>query len=172
MKRILKIVGSLLLLLLVVFLLTGLVVKETNYKASVTIKKPVEEVFTTFNDAAKLKEWMTSIKSFEAIDEKEGKVGSTYKIIVLDANGNDFEMKEKVIAFEPNKRVALEFDAQSMFKIDDIQFTSNGGSTTITNNATCKGTSYLYKCMFPYFKGMFQKLDQENLDKFKKYIEN
>lgn len=170
MKRILKILGGLLLLLMIVFFATGLVVKETTYQVSVTIDKPVEEVFKVFNNQSKLKDWIPSVKVFEPIEEKEGKVGSTYRMVV-DNQGKDFEMTERITVFEENKRVGLEFDAQGMFKTDDIIFTSSGTSTTITNNASCRGTTYLTKCMFPYFKSAFIKTDQASLDNFKTMVE-
>jgi len=153
-----------------IFLATGLVVKETTYEVSTTINKPVEEVFTAFNDHTKIKEWIPTVKSFDAIEEKEGKVGSTYKMIV-DENGKDFEMKETITAFEVNKKVGLEFDVKGMLKTDAIIFTSDGDKTTITNRSICKGTNYLLKCTFPYFKSVFKSTDQKYLDNFKKHIE-
>jgi uncharacterized protein YndB with AHSA1/START domain len=171
MKKILKIIIGILLLLLIVFLLTGLVVKETTYEVSVIVNKPIEKVFEAFNNHTELEKWIPAVKSFEPIEEKPGMVGSTYKMVVIDANGNDFEMIETVTAFEKDKRVGLEFDAQGMLKTDDIIFVSKDNMTTITNKATCKGTSYILKCTFPYMKGMFKKSDQESLDGFKKYAE-
>ena len=171
MKKILKIIIAALLLLLIVFLLTGLVVKETKYEVSTTVNKPLIETFTAFNNHKELQKWIPSIKSFEPIEEKKGMVGSTYKMIVIDANGNDFEMIETITAFEENERIALEFDAQGMLKTDDIIFISNGNNTTITNKATCIGTTYLLKCTFPFMKTMFKKSDQESLDSFKIYVE-
>lgn len=171
MRKTLKIIIGLLLLLLIVFLSTGLVVKETKYEVSTIVQKQVEQVFEAFNDEAALKEWIPSIKSFEPINEVEGRVGSTYKMVVIDANGNDFEMIETVTAFEDNNRIGFEFNAQGMLKIDDITFSSNGNSTTITNKATCRGTTYLLRCTFPFMKSMFKKSDQESLDSFKKYVE-
>lgn len=171
MKRILRILGGLLLLLAIIFFVTGLIVKETTYQVSTTINKPIEEVFKVFNDQSKLKEWIPAVKVFEPIEEKEGMVGSTYRMVV-DNKGTDFEMKETVTAFEENKRVGLEFAAQGMLKTDDIVFTSDGTSTTITNNASCKGTTYLTKCMFPYLKGAFIKTDKASLDNFKNMIES
>ena len=170
MKKILKVISILLGLLVLVFFATGLVVKETNYEVSTTIDKPVEEVFKAFNDHSNLSEWVTSIKSFTPIEEKEGMVGSRYKIIVDDGSGNDFEMTETITEFVENEKIGLEFDAQSMLKIDNIRFETKDNATVITNNATCKGTSYFYKCLFPYFKGMFIKTDQTSLDNFKEYI--
>ncbi len=137
---------------------------------STTVNKPVDEVFKVFNDQSKLKEWIPSVKLIEPIEEKEGKVGSTYKMVV-DNQGKDFEMIEKITAFEENKRVGLEFDAQGMLKIDDVVFTSDGTSTMITNNAIAKGTDYFHKCLFPYFKSAMIKTDQASLDNFKKMIE-
>jgi len=170
-KKILKIILGILLLLLIVFLLTGLVVKKTTYEVSTTVHKPIEKVFEAFNNHTELEKWIPAVKSFEPIEEKDGMVGSTYKMVVIDANGNDFEMIETVTAFEKNIRVGLEFDAQGMLKTDDIIFDSKDNTTTITNKATCKGTSYLLKCTFPYMKGVFKKSDQESLDGFKKYVE-
>ena len=171
MKKILKIIIGILLLLLIVLLLTGLVVKETKYEVSTTVNKPLIETFIAFNNHEELQKWIPAVKSFEPIEERDGMVGSTYKMVVIDANGNDFEMIETVTVFEMNKRVGLEFDAQGMLKTDDITFSSDGNSTIIMNKATCKGISYLLKCTFPYMKGMFKKSDQESLDGFKKYAE-
>ena len=100
MKKILKIVMGLLLLLLIIFFSTGLVIKETNYEVSITVNKSIEKVFNAFNNHTELQKWIPSVKSFEPVNEVEGKVGSTYKMVVVDANGNDFEMIETVIAFE------------------------------------------------------------------------
>jgi len=171
MKKIFKILLGILAILLLVFFATGLIVKETSYDISTTINRPVEEVFIAFNDHTKIKEWIPSIKSFEAIDEKEGMVGSTYKMIV-DDNGKEFEMKETITEFVPNKKMVLEFDAQGMFKIDAITFSADGNKTIITNQSTCKGTNYLLKCTFPYFKSIFKSTDQKYLDNFKSFVEN
>ena len=164
MNKILKIVVSVLVIMAIVFLSTGIFIKETTYTVSTTINKPIEEVFKTFNDNTIITEWIPSVKSFELIDQKDGKIGSTYKLIVED-KGNNFEMVETITDFIENKKVGLQFDAQGMLKSDIINFTSDGDKTIITNEAVCKGT-------FPYFKSILKKADQENLDNFKAYIEN
>lgn len=171
MKKILKLIIGILLLLMIVFLLTGLVVKETNYEVSTTVNKPLIETFSAFNNHEDLQKWIPAVKSFEPIEEKDGMVGSTYKMVVIDANGDDFEMIETITAFEENRVIGLEFDAQGMLKTDEIIFVSVDNTTTITNKASCKGTSYLLKCTFPYMKGLFKKSDQESLNGFKKYAE-
>ena len=170
MKKILKIVLGIIGVVAVIFLATGLIVKETTYEVSTTIDKPIEQVFTAFNDHTKLQEWIPNIKSFDPIDEKERKVGSTYKMIV-DEKGKNFEMKETIIEYVKNEKIGLEFDAQGMFKTDAITFVSEGNKTIITNRSICKGTTYLLKCTFPYFKSMFKSTDQTYLENFKAFVE-
>lgn len=170
MKKFLKITLGLLTLLFVIVIGTGIVVKETTYEVKIEVNKPIDEVFALFNDKNKLKEWTPTIKLFEPINETANHVGSTYKVIV-DNNGKDFEMTEKVLAFEKNKKVSIEFDAQGMLKTDVITFKSVGNKTIITNNASCKGTNFMLKCIFPFSKGMFKKEDQKYLDNFKKFAE-
>ena len=170
MKKLLKIVVSVLVIIAIVFLATGIFIKETTYTVSISINKPIEEVFKTFNDQSVITEWIPSVKSFEVIDQKKGMIGSTYKLIVED-KGNSFEMVETITEFIENKKVGLQFDAQGMLKTDLINFTSEGDKTIIRNEAVCKGTTFLLKCTFPYFKSIFKKTDQESLDNFKAYIE-
>lgn len=165
-----KIILGIITIFVLAFFATGLLVKETNYKNQVTINKPINEVFETFNNSENIKKWIPEIKSFDAINENIGKTGSTYKI-VIDANGQEITMTEKVMAFVPNEKVTLFFDAENMLKKDDYIFTEKEGITTITLNASCQSDSYLMACMFPYFKGTFKAQNQMYLDNFKAYIE-
>ena len=165
-----KIILGIITAIVVIFLATGLIVKETNYTAQVSINKSVEEVFKTFNDSGNIKKWIPEIKSFEVVQENSGKTGSTYKIVV-NSQGQEITMTEKVLAFVPNEKVTLFFDAENMLKRDDYIFTEKAGITTITLNTSCQSESYIMACMFPYFKGTFQKQDQTYLNNFKEYIE-
>jgi uncharacterized protein YndB with AHSA1/START domain len=170
MKLFLKITIGILLLLALIFFGTGIFIKETTYKVKTTIDKPIDEVFALFNDPTQIKNWLNAIKSFEPINETKNKIGSTYKI-TIDNKGQDFVMTEKITAFDINKEIGIEFDAQGMLKNDFIEFSSDGNKTVITNNVSCKGTNFMLKCTFPYFKKAFMREDQNNLDNFKNYIE-
>lgn len=170
MKTIKIILGTITALVLV-FFATGLLVKETNYKAQVSVNESLTEVFTTFNNTENVKNWVPEIKTVETINENVGKTGSSYKI-VLDNQGQEITMTEKVVAYVPNEKVTLFFDAENMLKKDDYVFTENNGVTTITLNSSCRSDSYIMACMFPYFKSTFQDQDQAYLNNFKTYIEN
>tara|TARA_R110001592_G_scaffold8511_5_gene46435 strand:+ start:6449 stop:6985 length:537 start_codon:yes stop_codon:yes gene_type:complete len=165
-----KIILGIITAFVVVFLATGLLIKETNYTTQITINKPVEEVFEIFSTSENAKKWIPEIKSFEVINENIGKTGSSYKI-VIENQGQEILMTQKVIAYVKNEKLTLYFDAENMLKRDDYIFTEKEGITTITSSSSCQSESYLMACMFPYFKGTFQEQDQSYLNNFKTYIE-
>ena len=153
-----------------VFFLTGIIVKETTYTAQVSVNKSISTVFKTFNNSENIKNWIPEVKSFEIVNNNPGKTGSVYKII-LDNQGQEITMTEKVIAYVENEKVTLFFDAEGMLKRDDYIFTEKDGVTTITLNASCQSDSYIMACVFPYFKGTFQEQDQSYLNNFKAFVE-
>ena len=168
--RILKIVIRILGLLVFIFLLTGLFIKKVDYEVVVEVEKPLEETWTLFNDHTIMDQWVKGVKSFDPIEENESMVGNKYRMIVED-QGREVEMIETITAWVPNEKVGMQFEAGEMFKENDIRFAFENGKTVITNDASCAGTTYLTKCMFPYFKSMFKKIDQEMLDDFKSMAE-
>ncbi|MCG1035444.1 SRPBCC family protein [Polaribacter sargassicola] len=169
MKRI-KIILAIISFIVVAFLLTGIIVKETTYTVKVSVNKPVEEVFKTFNTSGNIKNWIPEIKSVEVVNDNPGKVGSIYKM-TIDANGEEIITTEKVLDFVENKKVTLFFDAENMLKKDEYLFTENNGITTVTLNASCQSDSYIMACMFPLFKSTFVKQDQSYMDSFKAFVE-
>ncbi len=165
-----KIILTFLVILTVLFFGTGLVVKESNYSVEVNVNKSLSETFTKFNDQSTIQEWVPEFKSFEAVDVKEGITGSIYNITV-DNKGVDLMIKEKVLAYVENEKVALYFDMEGVLKTDDYTFKSDGTTTTIVLNSSYQAESYIYGCILPYLKGTFKELSQENLNNFKTFIE-
>ena len=165
-----KIILGIITALVLVFFATGLIIKETNYKTEITINKSVEKTFKAFNNPGNIKKWIPEIKSFDIVNKNIGITGNVYKI-VIDAQGQEITMTEKVMAFVPNEKVTLFFDAENMLKTDDYVFTEKDGKTIITLNSSCQSDSFIMACMFPYFKGTFKEQDQTYLNNFKTYIE-
>ena len=165
-----KIILGIITALVIVFFSTGLIIKETTYQVKIEIDKPLNTVFSVFNNQELMKEWLTDVKSITPVNVKPGIVGSEYKMIV-ENQGKEMEMREKVMAFIPNKKVTLFFDADDMLKTDEYNFSFSDGKTTIIKDVICKSDSYLMSCLFPYFKGTFTDIDQKYLEDFKTYIE-
>lgn len=171
MRKVLKIVLGIVWLLLTVFLLAGLIFPQVKYQAKTSVNLPLDKTFTLFNDITQIQKWIPEIKSISPIEETPNQIGSRYKI-VMDNQGTETEMIEKVIDYQTNKGLTLEFDAGSMIKTDQYSFTEQDGKTIITHDATAKGNSYLNRCFFAFLKGAFKKIDQKYLDNFKAFAES
>ena len=156
--------------LVVAFLATGLLVQQTNYSATVSINKPVDEVFNDFMQIDSVKNWIPDIKSVKPVNINPGITGSVYDVVVLN-QGQEIAMTEKIMAYVLNEKVTLFYDAENMLKKDDYLFSEENGITTITLNAACQSESFIMACMFPYFRGTFQAQDQSYLNNFKIFLE-
>ncbi len=156
--------------LVVAFLATGLLVQQTNYSATVSIDKPIDEVFSNFMQIDSVKNWIPDIKSVKPVNINPGITGSVYDVVVLN-QGQEIVMTEKIMAYVLNEKVTLFYDAENMLKKDDYLFSEENGITTITLNAACQSESFIMACMFPYFRGTFQAQDQSYLNNFKKFLE-
>jgi len=165
-----KVILIIISILVVAFLATGLLVQQTNYSAKVSIDKPINEVFSNFMKIDSVKNWIPDIKSVKAVNINPGVTGSVYDVVVLN-QGQEIVMTEKIMAYVPNEKVTLFFDAENMLKKDDYLFSVKNGLTTITLNAACQSESFIMACMFPYFRGTFQAQDQAYLNNFKEYLE-
>ena len=156
--------------LVIAFLATGLLVQQTNYSATVSIDKPIDEVFSNFMQIDSVKNWISDIKSVKPININPGITGSVYDVVVLN-QGQEIIMTEKIMAYVLNEKVTLFYDAENMLKKDDYLFSEENGITTITLNAACQSESFIMACMFPYFRGTFQAQDQSYLNNFKIFLE-
>lgn len=165
-----KIILGIISAIVLAFLLTGLFVKETTYTINVSIDKPIEDVFKAFNNSENIKNWIPEVQSFEVVNNNPGKTGSIYKITVLN-QGQEIVMTEKVMAYVPNEKVTLFFDAEGMLKKDDYIFTEKKGKTIVTVSTSCQSETYLMACVFPFFKSTFVKQDQSYLNNFKTFVE-
>lgn len=165
-----KVILGIISVLVIAFFLTGLIVKETNYSAQVSVNKPLEEVFKTFNQPGNVKKWIPEIISIDTLHLNPGYIGSEYKIVVLNQD-QEIKMTEKVLAYIPNEKVTLFFDAENMLKRDDYLFNEKDGVTTVILNSSCQSDSYVMACVFPYFKGVFRDQDQMYLNNFKAFVE-
>ena len=165
-----KVILIIISILVVAFLATGLLVQQTNYSATVSIDKPIDEVFSNFMQIDSVKNWIPDIKSVKPVNINPGITGSVYDVVVLN-QGQEIIMTEKIMAYVLNEKVTLFYDAENMLKKDDYLFSEENGITTITLNAACQSESFIMACMFPYFRGTFQAQDQSYLNNFKKFLE-
>jgi hypothetical protein len=166
-----KVILIIISIVVVAFLATGLLVQQTNYSATVSIDKPIDEVFSNFMQIDSVKNWIPDIKSVKPVNINPGITGSVYDVVVLN-QGQEIAMTEKIMAYVLNEKVTLFYDAENMLKKDDYLFSEENGITTITLNAACQSESFIMACMFPYFRATFQAQDQSYLNNFKTFLED
>jgi len=169
--RILKILTILILFLLLGFLSLGLLKPEVKYETKAEVKGQLVDVFAMYNDMDKIDQWIPTIKRITPLKETANKKGSVYEM-VIDNDGREIKMKEKVLDFVENEMVALEFDTGPMIKKDQFTFAQAGNKTQIIGNHSVVGNNYLYKCMFSLFGTNMQGVDQKYLDAFVENFEN
>jgi uncharacterized protein YndB with AHSA1/START domain len=165
-----KVILTILVILSLLFLGTGLVIKENRYSTEIHINKSLSETFRMFTDQETMNQWIPEITKIETIEEKPGLVGSEYRI-TLDNQGQTMTKKEKILAYVQNQKVTFYFDAEGVLKTDDYTFVSDGNSTTIKLDVTFQAEKYILSCMFPYFKGIFKGVDERYLNNFKVFAE-
>lgn len=168
--RLVKIIIIIISVISVIFFATGLFVKESNYASRVTVNQPVEIVFNTFTKQGNSKNWIPELKSTEILEEKLGKTGSTYKMIISNQD-QEIEVTKKIMAFVPNEKATYFFDAENLVRTNDYVFIDKNGTTVIELNASCKSKSYIMGCMLPLFKGVLKRQDESHLNSFKNYAE-
>ena len=166
-----KIILGVVITLFLMFISLGILIQELNYTSEITISKPVSEVFHLFNNEEHLSEWIPEIKSLKPTHQEKGVTGSTYTVIV-ENQGQEIVLEEKILAFEPDKNIKLFFKGGGMLKTDDYSFTEiREGVTVITLKSNCKSESFLLGCMLPLVKGKLVRQDQQYLNNFKKFAE-
>lgn len=166
-----KVIITILVVLTVIFFGTGLIIKETDYTAKVEVSAPLNKTFATFNDMKLIKNWIPEIISIDTVNYNQGRTGSIFEVTVTNPDSAVIKMREHVKAYVENEKLTLFWDAESMLKTDDYTFKEVNGKSLVTLNATCQSDSFILSCLFPYFKGRFQTMDQTYLDNFKNYIE-
>lgn len=166
-----KIIFGVVTLFVILFLSTGLFVKETTYEVGVEIEKPLAEVFDVFSNQNVLKDWWPGIQSISPISEKPGIVGSEYEIVV-HANDQASTIIKKILSYVPNQKLTYHMQAHNILKTDNYTFTEKNGTTFMLKEVSCKSEYHIINCMFPYLKSVFRDMDEEQMNSFKAYIES
>ena len=170
--KIVKIILSIIVTLSIAFFALGIVIQELNYTSQIAIKKPLSEVFELFNNTEKISAWVPEIKSVKTVTKTDDIKGSTFSIVVNN-QGNEIVLKEKVLDFIKDEKVTLFFKGGGMLKTDNYLFeTTKNATTLLTLKTTIKSESFILGCMLPLVKSKLKDQDQQYLNNFKKFAES
>lgn len=134
------------------------------------VNAPLEKTFTLFNDTTKMKQWMPGFVSITNISGQPNTVGSKWKL-VLEQDGQLFEMTETMTAFKQNEQFAFLLENEVLSNECTISFKPNDNQTEIISDNVVHGNNMLWKSAFFFFKDYFRETGQTTYDNLKKMIE-
>jgi uncharacterized protein YndB with AHSA1/START domain len=80
-----------------------------EFEETVTIQRPVQEVFAYMSNAEHDAEWRTNVKEIKRLSEgDESGVGTVYHQVVKGPFGRGLDADLRYTAYEPNRRLAFE----------------------------------------------------------------
>lgn len=106
-------------------------------KFTIDIESPLEEVFAWIKDPEKAKVWMTSVGETEMLSGDPNTVGSTFREVVRDQNG-ETELQGVVTGYGENEFIAFHLSGDynttdTEFRVERIR-----GQTRLTQTANIR----------------------------------
>ena len=122
---------------------------------SIEIERSPEEVFTWIKDPERAKEWMTSVSEGEMLTGDPNTVGSTFREVVRDENG-ETEMHGVVTGFEENQMISFHLSGE--YNTVDVEFHVKkvNERTRVTQNADIRWRGFM-KVMSIFLGGRIKK---------------
>jgi uncharacterized protein YndB with AHSA1/START domain len=109
---------------------------------AVDIESSPEEVFYWLKNPEKAKAWMTSVSETEMLSGATNMVGSTFREVIKDQNGQT-EMQGVVTRYQENELIAFHLSGQ--YNTVDVEFRLEeiGERTRVIQNAEVRFRSFM-----------------------------
>jgi uncharacterized protein YndB with AHSA1/START domain len=137
-------------------------------EGSVTINRPLHEVFAFVSDKDNDRRWRPSIVGLERVSG-DGTVGTKYRQVMKGPGGRGIPADFEVTSYEPGKRYAFRVTAGPVQPQGSFDFVEEGGATRVTFklDVELSGPS---KLMGPMI-GKSMRSEVEALDRLKQLLE-
>jgi uncharacterized protein YndB with AHSA1/START domain len=140
-------------------------------QGSVTIDRPIDEVFRLTNDD--VSKWSIIVVENEELETTPEGVGSTFRI-VTEERGQRMEFDGVVTEYDPPRASAIHMTGKMFDIAAEYTFEDLGGSTRVTQISSVHGKG-LAKVMFLCFGWMMRKSScralEEELNSLKLFCE-
>jgi len=141
-----------------------------EFKNTVTIRRPVEEVFAFLADFENVPRWNHAIESTTKTSSGPVGVGSAYRQMRSEPRRS--EEGFEVTVFEPARRLAIEgeigpFHARAEYLLESIE-----GATRLTNAVELEPASAVSKLLAPFAGSRIKTAVAENLGVLKRLLES
>ncbi len=129
-----------------------------EFEQTVTIQRPLEEVFAYMSNAEHDAEWRTNVVEIKHVGEGQGSgVGTMYHQVVKGPFGRGLPADLRYTAFEPNQRIAFETITGPVRPKAEITFSAvSGTATQVRIHMTWEPTGAM-KLAAPLIGGMLKR---------------
>lgn len=140
-----------------------------DFRNTVTIRRPVEDVFAYLADFGNVPKWNHAIESTTKTSPGRVGVGSTYRQIRSEPSRS--EEGFEVTVFEPVSKLAIDgeigpFHARLAYLIEPME-----GATRLTNAVELEPSSTVSKLLAAFAGSKIKTAVAENLDVLKRVLE-
>ena len=142
-----------------------------SFTTSVTVDRPVDEVFDKFMSVDNMGKWLTGFKSIERIGGEPGTVGSKHRM-VFEEQGREIEMIERVTTIRKNEAYSFDMEMNMMKGRVAVTFLPRGGKTEIRSQNELEGKKLFWRVMLPFMKSEMAKRQTTDYVKLKDFIES
>jgi carbon monoxide dehydrogenase subunit G len=167
--KVLKIILIAILVLIVLFFLTGVFVPTVTYNNSALVKASPEKCWGVLHDTSRMSRWMEGFKSLKLQSGRHMEAGSTYQIII--EQGERMVMQEKLKEIRENEFVAFELTNDMLKSEFSYTLEPAEGGTQITTQYEVTAKNLLWKSVFALSKSYFKESDKKMLEGLKETIE-
>jgi uncharacterized protein YndB with AHSA1/START domain len=130
-------------------------------EVSTEINRPVNEVFEYVKDEANIPKWDDDLIKATKTSEGETRVGSTFHLDIKPFMGVT-SGEGKVVGFEPNRLIEMDWDLVKMKSRVAHIFESHGDSTSFVGRVQVSPGGFM-KLMQPMMKSMIRKRNHKFL---------
>jgi len=150
----------------------GQLVPQVDVDASVTIDRPVDIVFSAFNDPFDRMDWLEGYEGTERVSGAPGVPGSVSTIFVSH-DGKKFEMREELKAYGEYEIVEVVLSSDLFTQRMKVTFSAiDSSSTEVLMAGTLTGSSWFVRSMMGLARDRMQQQEQQNFIRLKQLLES
>ncbi len=167
MKRIPRILITLLLGSILGLIALGLFVQEVTYTSTVTVSAPPEVVWTTYGDAQRLSEWLGGYERMTLLSSQPGTVGSRQRLHFENGSSVTVTVTEVV----PYTKYGFEIKTEKLIGRVTAVLEGIDAGTRVTQTVHARGISFYSRAILPVIKPVLSLRQMAVLDELEYLIE-
>lgn len=137
---------------------------------SVVVERPPEDVWAVVSDLDTHTEWRPSLREFRQVSDGSLGVGSQIRE-VLEWRGREIVIDDRVVAFDPPRRLALTGGWNAADFDVDFTLEPTAEGTRVTMDWPLRPKSLLLKLVAPFLGRAMRRATREELELLKAHVE-